>query len=560
MDDIKRLSALLIASSMFMTNMTCAVVSADEIPVEENQSSYSETIGETEQDFGEAYAETPAEEEAADVSENTADEETQTSEEQGEEPEEQNEETPSVPEENSSENNAGQGEPVQNEEIPAQAGTDEASAVNKGKGDIEGLVNTKVFQVTLPVKGNGLDYVADPQGLIRKTNAAKHPDSVYDENSNVYFNNGTQVTEDGRKVTAYSGTSDPLTVVNKSSSAVTVVARVSAYYEQGASNPVALAGSRDFTDVSKPSICLSVIRSDDGSETVLTQREQIISASIPGCPGAYKYVYEQGGNGETDYGYRLMTDEELKSFRADAANAGTDTTFSEFSLCMTGACNSDGDWKSEVNYSFPSTSVVWNVGFAVSARPCINNDYYTVAYSSEIKIPYSPGLFDAAATDIESAEFITQSGSIQIKGNGSYFSVTDNEITLTADFADYAKNENGGILRITFNDPQNTSVDITLDNSAAPSLDENECHISPEDKKIVIPFSLGAGEKAASGVTSVKFGNSDFSSSAYSSVNGGSVTLTASAVRTIQSKGGGKVYVTFDDSARTRCSFRVAVD
>ena len=54
MDDIKRLSALLIASSMFMTNMTCAVVSADEIPDEENQSSYSENIDDAEQGFDEA--------------------------------------------------------------------------------------------------------------------------------------------------------------------------------------------------------------------------------------------------------------------------------------------------------------------------------------------------------------------------------------------------------------------------------------------------------------------------------------------------------------------------
>ena len=553
MDDIKRLSALLIASSMFMTNMTCAVVSADEVPAEENQSSYSENIDDAEQDFDEAAEETPAEEVAAEEPENTADEEVQTTDEQGEVPEEQNEETLADQEENPSENSAEQGEPVQNEEVQAQAGPEEASAVNKGKGDIEGLVNTKVFQVTLPVKGNGLDYVADPQGLIRKTNAAKHPDSVYDDNSNVYFNNGEKVTEDGRTVTAYSGTSDPLTIVNKSSAAVTVIARVSAYYEQGASNTVALAGSRNWTDVSKPSICLSVIRSDDGSETVLTQREQVIQASIPGCPEAYKFVYEDGNNGDKDYGYRLMSDEELKS-------SGMEAAFKGFSLRMTGECNSDGEWKSDLDYSFPSTSVVWNVGFAVSAKPCINNDYCTVAYGSEIKIPYSLGLFDAAASGISSAEFISQSGSTQINGNGSYFSATENEITLTSDFAYYARSENGGILRITFNDPQNTSVDITLDNSAAPSLDETECHISSEDRKVSIPFSFGAGEKAASGITSVKFGNNDFSSSAYSSVDGGNVVLTASAVRAIQSKGGGKVYITFNDDAHTKCGFKVIVD
>ncbi len=553
MDDIKRLSALLIASSMFMTNMTCAVVSADEVPAEDIQSSYSETVEETEQNSEEDYSEIQSENVAEEDSENPADEIVQEEEKASESDENQNSDDTSEIQENTSENNDEQIQSGQNEEVQAQSGSDEASAVNNGKGDIEGLVNTKVFQVTLPVKGNGLDYVADPQGLIRKTNAAKHPDSVYDENSNVYFNNGEKVTEDGRTVTAYSGTSDPLTIVNKSSAAVTVIARVSAYYEQGAANTVALAGSRNWTDVSKPSICLSVIRSDDGSETVLTQREQVIQASIPGCPEAYKFVYEDGNNGDKDYGYRLMSDEELKS-------SGMDTAFKDFSLRMTGECNSDGEWKSDLDYSFPSTSVVWNVGFAVSAKPCINTDYCTVAYGSEIKIPYSLGLFDAAATGISSAEFISQSGSAQINGNGSYFSATENEITLTSDFAYYARSENGGILRITFNDPQNTSVDITLDNSAAPSLDETECHISSDDRKVYIPFSYGAGEKAASGITSVKFGNNDFSSSAYSSVDGGNVVLTASAVRSIQSKGGGKVYITFNDSARTKCGFKVIVE
>ncbi|MBP1591337.1 MAG: hypothetical protein ILP22_04790 [Oscillospiraceae bacterium] len=556
MNDVKRISAMLVASAMFVMNMTCAAVSADEISLGEGAAavqgaeSAGAAYGTGTDDESVPDAEPDTENEAGSVeeqenisgesavqkndeenSEDTADSSDSNSEADNEAPDAEQEKAP---------------EPLPEPNGDDHTGGGEASAVNKGKGDIEGLVNTKVFQVTLPVHGNSLDYVADPQGLIRKTNAAKHPDSVYDANANVFFNNGKRTAEGGKNVTYFSGTSDPLTIVNKSSAAVTIVARVSAYYEQGVKNPVSVAGSRDWENVSTPSICLSVVRDDDGSEVVLSKHEKVITASVAGCPEAYRFVYEKDGSGEENYGYRI-TEDEYK--------------FSSFSLRMTGECNSDGDWKSDTDYDFPSTSIVWNVGFAVSAKPCVNEDYYTVAFGSEIKVPFSLGLFEASASGIAAAEFQAKSGeTVMITGNGDYISNTENEITLTSDFASYARSLGGGTLKLTFDDPDETYAEIRLDESCAPFIETTDFSVSKNDKKLYVPFITGAGEKSASGISSVKFGSYDFSSSAYVTEGTDGFTLTASALNTICSKGGGTVYVTFNDAAHTRCRIKVNVD
>ena len=547
MDDIKRLSAFLIASSMLAANMTCALVSADEI------ASAGEPASAVAEDQVSEDTEEP------ETAENAA--EDQAGESEGEVREDENADIREENEQGTDENEdgtadtfieaarSGAGENNKDdvnltiEEIPQ----DQASSVNTGKGDIEGLVSTKVFQVTLPVQNDTLDYVADPQGLIRKTNAEKHPDSVYADNANVYFCNGT-ASDSGKK--SYSGTSDPLTVINKSSASVTVVARVSAYYEQDAKNPVALAGSRDWSADGKPAVCLSVIRSDDGSETVLSQREKVITASVGGCPEAYKYVCEDV-NGEKKYSYRMMTDEEMKN---------ADVNFKTFSLRLTGECNGDCEWDPDAKYDFPSTSIVWNVGFAVSAKPYVNEGYYTVARNAEIRVPYSLGLYDAAATGFASAELTTPSGEkFQILGAGSYMDFTDNEIVLSKEFSEYARDLGGGVLSFVFDDPDKTSAQITLDDGSTPYLEETHFEITADTQEIKIPFSYGIGPQAAKNISSVKFGNQDFTSKLYMSLSGNGFTLKSTALRRIIEKGGGSVSVTFDDQAHTRCSFSVKV-
>ena len=194
MNDVKKLSAVLVASAMFVMNMTCAAVSAEEILSGEADVNSGAVLSDELSSGGDE--DTGTDDETAGAAEGDSDGSAVQIAEEG------NTEDAVEPAENDGEAGSENGDPARDaaekkepEPLPEPngedySGSDEASSVNKGKGDIEGLVNTKVFQVTLPVQGNGLDYVADPQGLIRKTNAAKHPDSVYDENSNVFFNNG----------------------------------------------------------------------------------------------------------------------------------------------------------------------------------------------------------------------------------------------------------------------------------------------------------------------------------------------------------------------------------
>ncbi len=556
MDDIKRLSALLIASSMLTFNMTGVLVSADEIDdAGDVQSSITVSVEDTAPDIYDDMNNDPdmisdAVQDQPDTQDDGSGED-QAGQESDAEPVNDGEIFTEDTENNDDPEAQVEDESAFSEELLGNQDEDpdDVTAVNKGKGEIEGLVNTKIFQVTLPVQNDSLNYVADPQGLIRKTNAEKHPDCVYAENANVYFNNGTQANED-KTVTRFSGTSDPLIVVNKSSTAVSVVARVSAYYEQEAKNPVALAGSRDWENYNKPAIYLAAVKSDDGAEVALSQQEKVITVSIAGCPDAYKYVFEDI-DGEKKYGYRLMTDEEMQSAAIQ---------FKTFSLQLTGECNSECDWDHDTTYDFPSTSIVWNVGTAASAKPYVNEGNYTVAIDSAITIPYSLGLYEDAATGFTSAELTTPSGDIiQILGTAGFMDFTDNEIILSEAFTEYARSFGGGTLKFVFDDPAKTSASITLDDGCAPYLERTDFTITSKTQELYVPFNYGIGKKSARNVATVKFGNNDFSTKAFMSLTGNGFTLKSTALRRIIDKKGGNVSVTFDDAAHTRCSFNVKV-
>lgn len=344
----RRLAAILAAVAMITANISSAAVYADDALTESENYIQKNTLQDdadfnVNDDNNTEFVENTSddiyyhiEENAEHSEENTAEAESQ----------EASENSPDLPE------NTQISDAVEDDN---HSGGGEAMAVTNGQGDIEGLVNTKVFQVNLPVKSHLTDYVADPQRLIKRTDAARHPDSVYAEDANVFFFNGEKISEDGTKKKFYSSRSDSLLVTNKSSCPVNVVARVSAYYEQDAVNPVSVSPDREWEGEKKPGIWLAVINDSDETQVVLSQKEQVVTASIAGCPGAYRYVYEDNGTGESEYNYRLMSDRELEIFRNDAANEGIDTEFKSFSLSMTGECNPEADWDDRIDYDFPST-------------------------------------------------------------------------------------------------------------------------------------------------------------------------------------------------------------
>ena len=421
-------------------------------------------------------------------------------------------------------------------------------------GRLEALVDKKVFEVSLPVESTDIEYIADPQGLICQTNASAYADSWFDPASNVYFDRGLVSDEKGVEKVCYTGTSAPFKVVNRSSCAVSVVARIFTGYEQKKGVKVPLAPDTGWEDSKKPSICLSVIRGDDMTETVLDSGEKIIKASVAGCPGAYVVKYE----GPENYRYQLMTDEELEKFRKDPKNKDINTVFSSFTLSVKGECNRNGDWDADSDYVFPSVSVIWNVGIAETVKPAVSQKNVSVAGNDAFVISFDYGLLDDAADAVTTAYYITPEGEERdLRWNGYYLVFSEQTVTLTPEFMEYARERGGGVLRLRFNDRSNTVQEITLDKDAPPSLEISEYSIpSGETKPVSFAFDTGTGDKAAGGIASITFGKTDLFTSSYSSVGDGVITLNAGAVRMINDKKGGKVCVTFDDEARTRCVIR----
>ena len=446
--------------------------------------------------------------------------------------------------------------------IPLADITDEAKALTmiRVNGRLEGLVDKKVFEVSLPVESTDIEYIADPQGLICRTGYAAYENSWFDPESNVYFSRGQIADGKGESKECYTGTSAPFKVVNKSSCAVSVVARMFTEYDSGKGVKVPLAADTAWEDSKKPGIYLAVLRSDDKTETALDRHEKIITSSIAGCPGAYCCRYD----GPETYRLDLMTDEELAEFKADPKNRNVNTEFSEFALTLKGECARDADWDPDTEYIFPSVSIIWNVGLAESAKPAVTQKTVSVAGDDPVEISYSFGILDGAADAITTAYYITPEGEERdLRWNGYYliFSDQSQNVTLTPEFLEYARERNGGVLKLHFNDPADTYAEITLDTDKSPGLAVSEYVItSGENRQITIEYDTGTGEKAASGIASMTFGKTNLLTSSYSSVKNGTITLNANAVRMISGKKGGKVVITFDDAAHTRCTVKIKTE
>ena len=446
--------------------------------------------------------------------------------------------------------------------IPLADVDDEALAQSmiRVNGRLEGLVDRKVFEVSLPVESTDIEYIADPQGLICRTGYAAYENSWFDPNSNVYFSRGQIADGAGESKECYTGTSAPFKVVNKSSCAVSVVARIFTEYSEGKGVKVPLADNTAWEDSKKPEIYLAVQSSDDPAEAALDRHEKIITSSIAGCPGAYCCRYD----GPETYRLELMTESELAEFKADPKNKDVNTEFSEFTLTLKGECSREADWDPDTEYNFPSVSIIWNVGLAESVKPAVTQKTVSVAGDDPVEISYSFGILDKAADAITTAYYVTPEGvERDLRWNGYYliFSDQSQTVTLTPEFLEYARERNGGVLRLRFNDPADTVGEITLDTDRSPGLGISEYVItSGETKQIAIDYDTGTGEKAASGIASMTFGKTDLLTSAYSSVKNGTITLNASAVRMITEKKGGKVVVVFDDKSRTRCTVKIKTE
>lgn len=316
---------------------------------------------------------------------------------------------------------------------PAGTGTSE------GSGDIEGIVETDVYTADLPIAAtDAYNYIADPQGLIRKTDAAKYSGKTFGDGT-IFFAN-----EDGDY--DYSNTSNASKIVNKSSKNLSVTVTATATAD---ASGAALAASKTFTGTTKE-VYLGITDSVEGStEKALTVSGAQMTAVLGAAPeGAYEYNY----NADNDvYEYTLKDD--VSAFN-----------FAEYSFQINGAANDKAtDW--EATTVLPTISVTWSVDLTddaatVETPPAIalNGKYSRANTENTFELT---GIGTATVTKVEA---LNAEGVVFAEVTSSMYTVEDSLLKINGTTAPWGAGAVGATrgIKVTLSDNKTVQTTFTV--------------------------------------------------------------------------------------------------
>lgn len=295
-----------------------------------------------------------------------------------------------------------------------------------GSGELEGTVDTDVWNVVLPTEVAGdttYNFILDPEGLITATNAAHYQGKTFEANASLFFNNAA-----ADKVTDYSSTSDAKQIVNKSSYAVDVTVTATVTPGEGISiNP-----DSTFANDTTPSIYLAVVDSEAQTEAIGSTGTTVVSATMDGAAdGSYEIVYADGA-----YKCQLKADVE-------------DSAFDTYSFQLTGACNTAAKW-SGLEQAAPAVNVVYSVDkHADNAAPGMTNTTYDG--TGALVVPYSLGAGADGASALTDVAFSYNGTNYSKNGvwnsdtsMSQYITIADGNVTLDAFLAEYIGQADSG--------------------------------------------------------------------------------------------------------------------
>lgn len=231
-----------------------------------------------------------------------------------------------------------------------------AEGSGSGSGSLDVVEKSDVFDVVLPTdSGTTFDYILDPTGVIKATEAEKYGGATFADGATVFFANAA--TTEGGSVT-YSATSDAIKAVNKSTMDVDITVKASVADVSGIT--MASSGTFDADDTSA-GLYLALKDSDtNNSDTAVTADGVELTSTIAALDGAYETKYVDG--------------KYVKQLKADA------TGFEEYSFQLTGACNPKGEWAG-LTEEPPVVSVVWSI-----EDPTMTGPRVTLSPSGEVNI------------------------------------------------------------------------------------------------------------------------------------------------------------------------------
>ncbi len=222
--------------------------------------------------------------------------------------------------------------------FPASVAAEElGSGSETGVGEVEGSINTDVYEVVLPaVTDEIFDFIIDPYGLLNHTNGAAYEGKSFQENSTLFFQRSDSTAE-----ADYSNMSDPVTITNMSSKAINVSVDISV--EESSLDGIVLTEDKEFKDDAGASIYMALV--DGVNEMPIGADGISVEAAIGAAPeGAYEYEYNSESG---EYTYGLTGD-----------TSGIE--FGTYSFQLTGAANRNGDWSGAMDAK-PQIKVVWRI-------------------------------------------------------------------------------------------------------------------------------------------------------------------------------------------------------
>lgn len=231
-----------------------------------------------------------------------------------------------------------------------------AEGSGSGSGSLDVVEKSDVFDVVLPTdSGTTFDYILDPTGVIKATEAEKYGGATFADGATVFFANAA--TTEGGSVT-YSATSDAIKAVNKSTMDVDITVKASVADVSGIT--MASSGTFDADDTSA-GLYLALKDSDtNNSDTAVTADGVELTSTIAALDDAYETKYVDG--------------KYVKQLKADA------TGFEEYSFQLTGTCNPKGEWAG-LTEEPPVVSVVWSI-----EDPTMTGPRVTLSPSGEVNI------------------------------------------------------------------------------------------------------------------------------------------------------------------------------
>ena len=226
------------------------------------------------------------------------------------------------------------------------ADDDYAEGTTTGSGNVEGILNKEVFKVDLPVipedgSDDTFNFILDPQGLIKDTNAAAYDGASFDSKAaGLYFKN-TDGTD-----TWYSAQSDYLKAINMSTVPVdiSITAAFGGATKRADNKDIYLTTDEYFTDDTDTTLYLAL--QTDWKDWVPFDAQSwkaTVSQTLNAAPSDAYYVEYDADSSE----YKYTLTEGYSKF--DAIQFG-----------LYGMCNMAGDWTGAEAVA-PEIEVTWTL-------------------------------------------------------------------------------------------------------------------------------------------------------------------------------------------------------